>query len=143
MVELRTLGLEDLSSTQAKLELKQVNPLMYLQLLSLDWQPNGQMTPDFSIEGIEEHFEIYGSYMVVPKNPISAYASKNEEEAFCEAVGKLVSFGHNTLPEPVLVWLKTVLPTVRFAHLIERVASRYLSPHINPIQSSAEPVSMV
>ena len=131
LTELRTLGIENLSSTQARLKIKQTNPVMYLQLQSLDWQPNGQMTPDFSIEGIEEHLELYGSYMVVPKNPISAYASKNEEEAFCEAVGKLVSYGHNTLPEPVLVWLKTVIPTARFAHLIERVASRYLSPHIS------------
>lgn len=49
----------------------------------------------------------------VPKNPITVYATKNTEEAFCEAVGMLVGYGPRAVPEVVRNWLKIILPEVK------------------------------
>ena len=46
----------------------------------------------------------------VPKTPISGYANKNKEEAFCEAVGLLVAYGPRAVHERVRGWLKIVIP---------------------------------
>ena len=45
----------------------------------------------------------------VPKTPITGYANKNSEEAFCEALGRLVAYGPRALHERVRWWLRTVL----------------------------------
>ena len=46
----------------------------------------------------------------VPKTPITGYASKNPEEAFCEAIGLLVAYGPRAVHEKVRYWLETVFP---------------------------------
>lgn len=46
----------------------------------------------------------------VPKTPITGYAGKNSEEAFCEAVGLLVAYGPRAVHERVRWWLDTALP---------------------------------
>lgn len=45
----------------------------------------------------------------VPKTPITGYANKNPEEAFCEAMGLLVAYGPGALHERVRWWLRTIL----------------------------------
>jgi hypothetical protein len=45
----------------------------------------------------------------VPAIPISGYANKNPEEAFCEAVGLLVGYGPQAVHEVVRGWLGTIL----------------------------------
>ena len=61
----------------------------------------------------------------VPKTPISGYAGKNTEEAFCEAVGLLVAYGPRALHERVRFWLSIILEgDVKMA----RVASGELWP---------------
>jgi hypothetical protein len=45
----------------------------------------------------------------VPKTPITGYAGKNAEEAFCEAVGLLVAYGPRAVHERIRWWLDTVL----------------------------------
>jgi hypothetical protein len=47
---------------------------------------------------------------VVPKHPITGYASKNSEEAFCETVGMAVAYGPQTLDPMVRSWLDTIMP---------------------------------
>jgi hypothetical protein len=44
-----------------------------------------------------------------PKTPITGYANKNPEEAFCEAIGLLVAHGPRALHERVRWWLDTAL----------------------------------
>lgn len=48
--------------------------------------------------------------LVVPQTPITGYANKNPEEAFCEALGLLVAYGPRALHERVRLWLETALP---------------------------------
>lgn len=46
----------------------------------------------------------------VPKHPITGYANKNPEEAFCEAIGLLVANGPQAVHPKVRWWLDTALP---------------------------------
>lgn len=46
-------------------------------------------------------------------SPVSVYAAKSEEEAFCEALGLLAAYGPRTLLPEVAQWLRAVVPTVR------------------------------
>ena len=64
----------------------------------------------------------------VPKSPITGYAGKNTEEAFCEAVGRLVAYGPLVIPETVRGWLRAVLPGIRIAGLATRTPPRV--PHV-------------
>ena len=45
----------------------------------------------------------------VPKTPITGYANKNPEEAFCETLGLLISRGPGALPERVRWWFSTIM----------------------------------
>lgn len=45
--------------------------------------------------------------------PITAYAEKNDEEAFCEALGMLAAYGPRTVLPEVAQWVRIVVPTVR------------------------------
>jgi hypothetical protein len=61
--------------------------------------------------------------MPTPNNPITGYANKNPEEAFCEAVGMMVAYGPRTVLPQVRKWLNMTIPgELRVA----RVVARYL-----------------
>lgn len=63
-----------------------------------------------------------------PKTPITGYANKSPEEAFCEAIGVLVGYGPRVLHERVRMWLETTMPgAVKVASVAHRVATRFLS----------------
>ncbi|MEI6567963.1 MAG: hypothetical protein WCR20_14895 [Verrucomicrobiota bacterium] len=49
--------------------------------------------------------------LTVPKTPISGYANKNPEEAFCEAIGLKLGYGDRALHEKIHGWLNTILPS--------------------------------
>lgn len=56
--------------------------------------------------------------LTLPKTPISGYATKNEEEAFCEAVGLSVAYGPRAVHPKILALLKSILPgQVKLAQL--------------------------
>lgn len=62
----------------------------------------------------------------VPKHPITGYANKNPEEAFCETIGLLVAYGPRAVHEKVRWWLDTVLPgAVKVAKMEDRVVERF------------------
>ncbi len=66
--------------------------------------------------------------LTVPKTPITGYANKNPEEAFCEAIGLLVAYGIAALHERVRLWLSIMMPgDIRVARLQTR-ASRTALP---------------
>lgn len=48
--------------------------------------------------------------VAVPLNPITVYATKNPEEAFCEAFGMLVGYGPRAVLPKVAEWLTTLMP---------------------------------
>ena len=60
---------------------------------------------------VEEKIAEGERYLSVPKHPISGYAGKNSEEAFCEAIGYWVAFGEKGIYPIVRSWLATILPT--------------------------------
>jgi hypothetical protein len=65
----------------------------------------------------------------VPKTPITGYANKNPEEAFCETIGMLVAYGPQAVHERVRWWFDTAMPgSVKVATkqgLVARVAARF------------------
>ena len=64
----------------------------------------------------------------VPKTPISGYANKNPEEAFCEAIGLLVTYGPRAVHEKIRGWLNIVLPgQVKMA---QRIVDRWAADKI-------------
>jgi hypothetical protein len=66
----------------------------------------------------------------VPKTPISGYANKNPEEAFCEAIGLLVTYGPGAVHEKIRGWLDIILPgQVKLASsMAQRLTARWLNP---------------
>jgi len=48
-----------------------------------------------------------------PRNPITVYAHKNDEEAFCEALGLLIAYGPRALLSEVRGWLSVAVPDIR------------------------------
>jgi hypothetical protein len=57
-----------------------------------------------------------GKTMVqAPRNPITVYANKNNEEAFCEAFSIAVAIGPRGLLPDVRGWLKDVLPDINLS----------------------------
>ncbi len=46
----------------------------------------------------------------VPNTPITGYANKNPEEAFCETLGMLVAYGPMAVHEKIRHWLDVTLP---------------------------------
>lgn len=74
-----------------------------------------------------------------PKTPITGYANKNPEEAFCEAIGILVAYGAQAVHERVRAWLHTAMPgEVKLAQLVDRFlsAARRKSPQPAPVREA-------
>lgn len=64
--------------------------------------------------------------LIVPKTPITGYANKNPEEAFCEAIGMLVAYGPRAVHERVRWWLGIVLPgDIKTARYLEHQPPRW------------------
>jgi len=108
------------------------NPYLYLQMEALHHTGNRDVRELISREEFVEYLEKGGDPVVsVSGNPITGYAHKNVEEAFCEAVGLLVGFGPRTLNPEAKRWLNVILPEVKMASA-RRVASRYLQKWGSP-----------
>lgn len=110
-------------------KLKDVDPLMALQI---DVISNGQSKSGGSDFSTREDFEALlakGIKFYTVKHPITGYAGKNAEEAFCETLGLLVGFGPATVQPIVRHWLQLIMPGVKTAavNIVSRVALRYAS----------------
>jgi hypothetical protein len=93
------------------------NPVVALQIdgLAATHSHNWDKRED-AVRYMEEH----GPKVRVPLHPITGYATKNPEEAFCEAVGRLVAYGPRAVDPVVLGWLQTILPRdIRVAHRVD------------------------
>jgi 8-oxo-dGTP diphosphatase len=99
------------------------DPILSLQLETV-WPGYGGRQEMVEKQDFEDRLEEGYTTLSVPKNPISGYASKNPEEAFCEAVGMTVAYGNRAVLPQVRKWLNTVIPgQVKIANIV----SRYLS----------------
>ena len=61
-------------------------------------------------EDFQSGFDAGVTTLKVPRNPVTGYAGKKPEEAFCEAIGRLVAYGPATVLDQMKAWLKTVIP---------------------------------
>jgi len=91
-------------------ELAMEDPILFLQLGTLIHSPTYKDLRLFSWEDLTKYMIRYGEKTVrVPTLPISGYAGKNPEEAFCEALGLLVAYGPKAVLGPVRVMLRALL----------------------------------
>ncbi len=115
-------------------ELALSDPTLYLQANIYFFPPIERQEPKYRTKdelaaGIQQlKAEGLPTTIVVPKNPITAYATKNPEEAFCEALGLLVAYGPRTVPATTRGWLQMILPAL---HIENRtaLASSILEAH--------------
>ena len=106
-------------------ELAEIDPILYLQLGTLRADPSFKGHDLWNRDAIRKYVETPGNNPVfpVPQSPITGYAGKNSQEAFCEAVGRLVAYGPKVLPEMVKEWLRVVIPSIRTS--AQRVADQW------------------
>lgn len=120
---LKVLDAKDLDTLDK--ELAEEDPILFLQLGTLRADPSFKGHDLWNRDAIRKYVETPGNNPVfpVPSSPITGYAGKNAEEAFCEAVGRLVAYGPMVLPETVKEWLRVVIPSIRTS--AERVADKW------------------
>lgn len=101
------------------------DPTLYLQIYTAMFPPIKDKEWFQTKEDVEALIAKGQTHIQLPTNPITVYASKNPEEAFCEALGLLVAYGPRAVPEVVRSWLLRLLPNLKIASS-GRVALRYL-----------------
>ncbi len=100
------------------------DPVLALQLDVLSRENEGS-------SGWEERSDFQRAFdggtrtVTVPKTPITGYAGKNPEEAFCEALALLVAYGPRAVNAKIRHWLEIVVPGK--IKLAARVAERFLA----------------
>jgi hypothetical protein len=99
-------------------KLKDVDPLMALQIDVISAGQSHSGGSNFSTREDFEKLLAGGTKFFTVKHPITGYAGKNAEEAFCETIGRLVGFGPATVHPIILHWLKIILPDVRVAKVL-------------------------
>lgn len=110
---------EGLSRTKFENSIKKSNPYLVLQLESLAY--HSSLKHLLFRNEFQEYLDKGGNPLVrVQGNPISGYAAKNTEEAFCDMLGKLVGYGPRTLPAKILSWVQYLLPQIRVAKTLQR-----------------------
>ena len=118
-------------------EIKRKEPVVYNQLMGLEYGHFGKLSKVTTIEELQEYLDEGGAPVItVNAKPVSGYANKNTNEAFCEAVGQLVAYGPRTVPSEVVSWLKQILPSLKTAFESEvrvaRVAGNITAGIIQP-----------
>lgn len=100
-------------------KIKRQDPFLYLQIEGLltsapelfkgsNFLSTMDNVREYLAKGGQAQWRVHGK-------PITGYAHKNPEEAFCEALGMLVAYGPRTVLAEVRSWLQTVLPSIKIA----------------------------
>jgi hypothetical protein len=93
-------------------QIKRDDPAMYLQLMGLYDNPYTRhaFQSIFTMGQLREALDAgkVPETVNVQLDPISGYAHKNTEEAFCEAIGNLVAYGTRTVPDRVRATLRKI-----------------------------------
>ncbi len=99
-------------------QMRKEDPLLYLQIHGLlhGMETKHTFEQILSTRALKEYLDGGGqAEFIVHGKPITGYAHKNHEEAFCEAVGMLVGYGPQAVLPEVREWLKTILPSLKVA----------------------------
>ncbi len=84
------------------------DPILALQVESLS---HDQFYKDLQTkEDFQKLLDTGKKTLHTPKHPITGYANKNPEEAFCETIGMLVAYGPRAIHEQVRQWMHIALP---------------------------------
>lgn len=101
--------------------IRQQDPILYLQIQGLFESGKDTFLPRagksiFFMDDVRDFLAKGGNpTWQVHKKPITGYAHKNAEEAFCEALGMLVGYGPQAVLPEVRQWLKIILPSIKVA----------------------------
>lgn len=87
-----------------------VDSILSLQADGLLWSMKWDTRED-----AEAYVAEHGPHIRVPSTPITGYATKNPEESFCEALGRLVAYGPKSVHPKVVSWFLGVVPNLRVA----------------------------
>ena len=94
------------------------DPELALQVATILFDPATKDLQLWSLSRIWDYMNKGGdSHFMVPKRPITGYAAKNTEEAFCETLGLLVGYGPRTLHPEVRNWLQRFVPSAKLESL--------------------------
>lgn len=103
---------EKLSDLDDRIE--KTDPILHLQLQTLLHDISYKSLDLYTFDRIKEYLDKGGDPNVrVPALPISGYAAKNPEEAFCEALGILVGYGPQAVLPQVREMMRTLVSGVR------------------------------
>jgi len=108
---------ENEKSRDFETRMKTENPILYLQAEALF---HNYATSHYGIYDLQSLVDAYKNNqikgkVVVPNTPITGYANKNAEEAFCEALGLYVAYGNRAVNEKIKSVLNVILaPSDRF-----------------------------
>jgi hypothetical protein len=90
--------------------LQHSDPVLWLQLQTLTDGYDSNQYKWYHREDVERYITERGPHITVPAHPITSYANKNREEAFCEVIGLLVGYGPRAVDPLVRSWLDIILP---------------------------------
>lgn len=109
------------ASTYIDKQLMEADPILYLQLGTINNHHSYKGYDLWSQTSIRDYLAKGENPIVrVPAHPITGYAGKNEEEAFCETIGMLVAYGPRAVLPEVRQWLQIMMPEVRVANTLLR-----------------------
>ena len=102
---------EDESDHAFSKRMSREDPNLVIQLEALHYFHG---TSHLEVHGITSFVRAYREGKLpptlrVPANPITSYGNKNTEEAFCEALGKLVAYGNSKVPVKIRTVLRRIL----------------------------------
>jgi hypothetical protein len=104
------------------------DPVLALQVDVLGMEAHNKGSGLGNREDFQEVLDSGRTSLPVPKHPITAYAGKNAEEAFCDVLRNLVAFGPSTVLDEVKHWLSIVIPgEIRLASKYQRRVSMVYS----------------
>jgi len=124
--------------------MKDQDPVLALQvdILSFGHQSSH---PYETREDFQSGFDAGVTTLKVPRNPVTGYAGKKPEEAFCDAIGRLVGYGPAAVLDQVKAWLKVVIPgelklatNLLDTHLAIRVARLFVAGLADELEKRVE-----
>lgn len=123
-------------------KLAKTDPTLALQIEVANSHYGHRSTKFDTKEDLQELID-QGKTVLTMKNPITEYATKNNEEAFCEAVGSLVGYGPRTLHPLTRKWLQTILPgmrmgSFRISEMILAATPMVTVPYLKKLSKLAE-----
>jgi hypothetical protein len=98
------------------------DPVLALQVDVISWG-HGERSEWNERDDFQSAYDSGTPTVTVSRSPVTGYAGKNPEEAFCEALGLLVAYGPRAVLPLVRHWLEIVIPGE--VKLASRVLERF------------------